>query len=318
MYLIGDVGGTKTRLTIIDKIYINSNQSYRYLKQKTKFFNTPQKYEDFLGLIFKFLKKLRKRIDKVCFGFAGNFDLDKEKLIYSPNLKDYIDRDLKKDLERILHSCQSVVLENDAALAGLGEAYYGAGKNFNVFGYITLGTGVGGVKIIKRELMQTGREQMQTKFFIDDNVFGFEPGHSFILICGINGSGHRMNGINGKDASANSVKSVLSPLYQIEVEEIIGGKSLEKIFKKKPEKIKNKKLLDDMSKILAIFLINVSIFWSVDKIILGGGLTKSLNFKKLNFYVNEFHPLPIKIKIIKSKLGEFAGLFGGLNYIKNF
>ncbi|GIW67511.1 MAG: hypothetical protein KatS3mg096_379 [Candidatus Parcubacteria bacterium] len=285
MYLLGDVGGTKTRLAIIDKIYINSKQVYRHLKQNTKIFNTPQKYEDFLELIKNYILRssasvLRSSALKICFGFAGLFDQKKEKLIYSPNLKDYVGRNLKKDLEKILHPRLSVVLENDAALAGLGEAYYGAGKNFNVFGYITLSTGVGGAKIVNKK--------------IDDNVFGFEPGHLFILI-----------------------QSKTYDVLPFEVEEIVGGKSLERIFNKKPEEIKDKKLWDDLSKILAIFLVNVSIFWSVDKIILGGGLTKSLNFKKLNFYINEFNPLPVKIKVIKSKLEEFSGLYGGLSYLRN-
>ncbi|MFN3966573.1 MAG: 4Fe-4S dicluster domain-containing protein, partial [Endomicrobiia bacterium] len=74
------------------------------------------------------------------------------------------------------------------------------------------------------------------------NTFGSEPGHSFLL----------MNN------------------FLFEVEELLGGESIRKIFGKKPEEIKNKKFWNYYHQILSIFLINVSIFWSVDKIILGG------------------------------------------------
>lgn len=325
MYLLGDIGGTKTRIAIIPKIYSDFKQTYKALKQSTKIFNTPQKYEDFLELIKNYILRssasvLRSSALKVCFGFAGNFDLNKEKLIYAPNLKDYVGRNLKKDLEKIfnkilkirrpsltlrrlsqkkpslsfskqyssfgLHEFASslrksavIFLENDAALAGLGEAYFGAGKNFKVFGYITLGTGIGGVKIVNKK--------------IDDNVFGFEPGHSLILI-------------------QNKAYNILP----FEVEELVGGKNLEKIFKKKPEEIKDKKFWDDLSKILAIFLVNVSIFWSVDKIVLGGGLIKAINFKKLEGYLKNFYPLPLKIKLIKSKVSNFSALLGCLAYLE--
>ncbi|GIW66316.1 MAG: N-acylmannosamine kinase [Candidatus Parcubacteria bacterium] len=301
MYLVGDVGGTKTRLGVIKNIQVKRNKIFN----KIYIFNTPQKYKEFLNLISQSLKQLKiSKIKKVCFGFAGNFDTKKEKLIYSPNLKDYVRRNLKRDLEKILNNSLknnsilrksefnpriSVVLENDATLAGLGEGYFGAGKNLKSFGYITLSTGIGGVKII-----QTNVEKNKKILKIDDNVFGFEPGHSFILI-----------------------QSKTYNVLPIEIEKLIGGKSLEKIFKERPEKIKDKKIWDNLNKILAIFLVNVSIFWSVDKIILGGGLVNKINFTSLSNKIIKIHPLRIRVDIIKTKLKEFAGLYGGLFLIKS-
>jgi len=61
-----------------------------------------------------------------------------------------------------------VYIENDAALAGLGEALVGAGQGFNLVVYVTVSTGIGGVKI------ETGR--------IDQNVSGFEPGQQIITL----------------------------------------------------------------------------------------------------------------------------------------
>jgi predicted NBD/HSP70 family sugar kinase len=63
-----------------------------------------------------------------------------------------------------------VYLENDAALAGLGEATVGAGRGFKIVVYVTVSTGVGGAKI------EDGQ--------IDENTMGFEPGQQIITIDG--------------------------------------------------------------------------------------------------------------------------------------
>jgi predicted NBD/HSP70 family sugar kinase len=261
MYLLGDIGGSKLRFALIK----NLNKI-----DKIEILETPKKYNNFLNLIKKFKNE---KIKLACFGFAGNFDHKKEKLIFAPNLKDYENKNLKKDLEKILE-CKAI-LENDALLAGLGEGKFGAGKKFDIFGYITLGSGIGGAKIVKNRP--------------DENVFGFEPGHSFLL-----------------------VQSKTYNVLPFEIEELIGGKNIEKIYGKKPEEIKNKKFWDDYQKILAHFLVNVSLFWSVSAIIIGGGISKSLDFKKLDYYFRKFHPLKLKIKILKSKLQEKSALYGGI------
>lgn len=272
MYLLGDIGGTKTRL-----IFCQSIKDLE--KRNLKIFATPQNYKEFLNLLTNFTKEhsqFLKKTRKVVLGFAGMFDNKKEKLIYAPNLKDFENRNLKKDLEKILNA--EVILENDAVLAGIGEAKFGAGKSFDVFGYITLSTGVGGAKIV-------GSQQFVTNI----NTFGFEPGHSFLLIND----------------------------FLFEVEELLGGENIKKVFGQRPEEIKSKKFWDQYQKILAIFLINVSIFWSVDKIILGGSLVKKLSLKMIKLYIDKFQPFPLKIQLRKSFLGDLAGIYGSLIKLKD-
>ncbi len=58
--------------------------------------------------------------------------------------------------------------ENDAALAGLGEAVKGAGQEGKIVVYVTVSSGVGGAKI------EDGR--------IDESSQGFEPGEQVIMI----------------------------------------------------------------------------------------------------------------------------------------
>lgn len=264
-YLLGDVGGTKTRIVLsknlkkLDKVFI---------------FETKKSYEDFLQVIKRFSLS---KIKKACFGFAGNFNNKKEKLIYAPNLENYQGKNLKKDLQKILRS--KVVLENDTVLAGLGEAYYGSGKKYKIFAYLTFSSGIGGVKIVN--------------YKIDKNIFGFEPGHSLFLL----------------NQGKNNV-------FFFEVEDLLGGKNLEKFLRKKPEKFKNKKFWKNLSQLFAIFLVNVSLFWSSDVIVIGGGISRRLDFKILNKYFQVFHPLGWKIKILKAKLGDLSGIYGGLVLLK--
>ncbi len=58
------------------------------------------------------------------------------------------------------------VVENDTALVGLGEAVRGAGRGQAIVVYITVSTGVGGVRVINGQ--------------IDQSRLGFEPGHQII------------------------------------------------------------------------------------------------------------------------------------------
>ena len=51
-------------------------------------------------------------------------------------------------------------------MAGLGEATLGAGKGYSIVAYLTISTGVGGVKIVDGK--------------IDKNVHGFEPGQMMV------------------------------------------------------------------------------------------------------------------------------------------
>ncbi|MCS7200784.1 MAG: ROK family protein [Patescibacteria group bacterium] len=271
MYFVADVGGTKTRLGWTRNL--NSIE-------KLELFNTPQNYFDFLDLLRSIVaKNSSKNLKGVCVGLAGVFDEQKKRLVYSPNLREYEGKNIRSDLERIFK--KRVLLENDAFLAGLGEAKFGAGKIFDFFGYLTLGSGVGGVRIIN------------SPNGFRSNIFSSEPGHSYLLI------------------SLDKTKNLL-----IEVEDLLGGKSIESIFSIEPKNINNPIFWKNYVKILSIFLINISLLWSIDKFVIGGSISKKIKIADLVEKTKNFHPWGLKLKIKRSKLDEFAGLYGGLVRIK--
>jgi len=128
---------------------------------------TPRKFDDAMALIKKAIKELAndKKIKAVSGGIAGPLDKNKTMIFNAPNLLDWKNKPLAKELQKIFKA--PVYLENDAALAGLGEAVFGAGKGKKIVAYLTISTGVGGCRIVDGK--------------IDENSQGFEPGHQIIF-----------------------------------------------------------------------------------------------------------------------------------------
>jgi glucokinase len=75
-------------------------------------------------------------------GVPGIIDKRTGMMRESPNLPGWENYPVRHEIERRLGA--TVVLENDANAAALGEAWLGAGRGAESMGMITLGTGVGG------------------------------------------------------------------------------------------------------------------------------------------------------------------------------
>lgn len=170
-----------------------------------------------------------------------------------------------------------VYLENDAAMVGLGEAAFGAGKGYRVVAYMTVSTGVGGARIVDQK--------------IDISMMGFEPGHQIII-----------------DWADN-----LKIKY---LEEYISGHSIRQRFSKEPAEIKSEKFWDDLARFLAIGLNNTIVHWSPDCVVLGGGIMENISLERvilnLRQYLKIFPEMP---EIKRAELGESGGLYGALSYL---
>jgi glucokinase len=156
MYILIDIGGTKTRVTLTE---------HREAFLPPVVFETPQDFEEWLNALKEAAKPFHngRKINGVIAGVPGTFTHEGH-IKKTPNLPLWADIPLRQKLEE-LFSC-SVILENDAALVGLGEAVYGAGKGHGIVAYVTISTGVGGVRIVDGK--------------IDHSTFGFEIGHTII------------------------------------------------------------------------------------------------------------------------------------------
>ncbi len=87
-------------------------------------------------------------------GSPGIINWDRTTVSHPPNLPGWGTVHLGEALSSRLDSPKIVLVENDANLAGLGSAHYGAGKQFDSFFMVTLGTGVGGAIIYQNRIFR--------------------------------------------------------------------------------------------------------------------------------------------------------------------
>ncbi|MDP2641881.1 MAG: ROK family protein [bacterium] len=172
--------------------------------------------------------------------------------------------------EAIVASLPEARVYNDALMAGLGEAVYGAGKDKEVVGYIGLGTGIGTARISGKKV----------------DSAGFEAGHHIL------------------DISTNE-----------SWEEKISGRVLKERHQKYPQEL-DRKVYEDYIKMIAFGVYNSILFWSPEVIVMGGALIN----EKESFEVEEIaravsnvnEALPALPPIVKSELGDNAGLYGAM------
>src|SRR5215471_13452166 len=79
-------------------------------------------------------------------GLPGIIDMETGLMRESPNLPGWADYPVRAEIEKRMGA--TVILENDANVAALGEKWLGAGRHVGDMMMITLGTGVGGGMVL--------------------------------------------------------------------------------------------------------------------------------------------------------------------------
>lgn len=127
---------------------------------------TPKRPADGIQLLIETILRMANGgpIRAVSIGIAGVLNEQHSMIVKSPHLGDWEKIPLKEKLERALNT--EVLIENDTAIVGLGEAVAGAGRGYENVVYMTISTGIGGVKIVNGEF--------------EHNKYGFEPGHQIL------------------------------------------------------------------------------------------------------------------------------------------
>ena len=152
-----DVGGTRTRVAWCEpSAGTHEDPSIEA---------TPRAYADGINFLKLEIERVAagRRIEAIVVGVPGIVDTARGLLERSPHLPGWAGANLADDLSVL---CSKVIVRNDAALVGLGEAVYGAGKGFDIVAYLTVSTGIGGARIVSGKL--------------DPAFEGFEPGFQII------------------------------------------------------------------------------------------------------------------------------------------
>ncbi|HYC79394.1 MAG TPA: ROK family protein, partial [Candidatus Binatia bacterium] len=101
--------------------------------------------------------------------------------------------------------------------------------------------------------------------------------------------------------------------------QFVTGRGIYDRYKKNPEKIKNKKVWSEVENWMGVTIVNSSIFWSPDIVVVGGavGLNKNISADRINKRIKEVFSLMPKIPLVKkAELGQLSGLYGALAMAK--
>ncbi|MDA8078852.1 MAG: ROK family protein [Nitrospiraceae bacterium] len=292
-YALGiDLGGTNLRVALVSE----EGEIIRKIKRPSS---------DIMASVEASVREaLRDDVAGIGLGVAGLTDRKTNRVHVSPNLREIEGIDIVRELQTRFNL--PVFMENDANAAALGEKIGGAGRSFDHFVMLTLGTGIGGGIIYKGKLLEVAAE------------IGHMSINSEGEKCPCGNTGCLENYASARAMTAKAV-SMLEK----------GGDSLLKdcckgsIYKVTPEDIYNaalegdtlsREILRDAGKYLGIGLANLINIMSPEAIILTGGLLGAWNI-----YVQEaikeasrraLRDLFSSVRIIPSSLGDNAGVVG--------
>ncbi len=278
MYILFDIGGTNTRVALTEDLATIID---------VKKFKTPTTFNEGVRLITEAAKALLdgKKVIALAGGMRGTLDGEKTMLVHDAggDLAKWEEAPLGEKLGKAFKA--PVYLENDAAIAGMGEATYGAGEGSEIVVYLTVSTGVGGAKI------ENGK--------IDSYRYGFEPGHQVLDVD----------------------KTILGEDEEPTLENLVSGSALTRRMGVKPYNIPQEdQIWKQLAEYLADGLRNTILYWSPDVIVLGGSMI--LGDPKIRIddirvaaadILGDVMPLP---DIVTADLGDEAGLYGAMALLK--
>lgn len=282
MYILFDIGGTKMRLAL--------SRDGKTFDEPVKI-PTPKEFEEGISEFVRIAKELSggRKIHGIAGGIAGPLNRQKTHLVKSPNLSGWVNMPLHEELLSALGA--PVVIENDSAVVGLGEAHHGAGKGNEIMVYITVSTGVGGARIVNGK--------------IDANRYGFEIGHQVI-------------DLTGEGCVTCHIPAEHGNIGHLD--EYVSGRAFEKRFGIKPYEVKEEKVWNETAKILSFGVYNSILHWSPDIVVLGGSMM--VGNPKIPTPLVEQHTheiltiFPEKPKIVEATLGDFGGIYGALELVR--
>lgn len=275
-----DIGGTHFRMGLC-------NTHGKLLKHDSIPTNTLRSASD--GLI-----ELASRLDpdhratSVVAGVPGIVDYQTSKVIYAPNLPgSFLDELTGANIGSVLGI--SALLVNDADLAAIGEAYFGAGRSSESMAYVTFSTGVGAAVINKKKLLHM-RHSMA------------ELGHSFI------------HAKRDTDPNYGTVEYLASgtALSRFAREHGVDCSNAEIMVGAQSGDTKMVTLVDEIAWNASVALANMVHLFSVETIVIGGGviLSGDYMFTLVDRYFRQLAPKYVETSLKRAALGDNVGLVG--------
>lgn len=282
--LCADIGGTSIKLGISDEVGritefkevpTESIKGGNYVMENLIVSLSEYKDYDFIGI-----------------STAGQVDRENGSIIYAnENIPGYTGMQLKKILEEKFN--KPVEVENDVNCAGLGEARFGAGKDFKNFLCLTYGTGIGGAIIL-------GQEVFRGSFGLAGE-FGHIITHPEGVGCNC---GHQ--GCYEVYASATAL---VRAAEKVDREVVNGRIFFDRIHQNDDRMVL---ILNNWAKEVAYGLASLIHIFNPEAVVLGGGILEQE--KALQGIEDQTRKLLMdsfqNVRFIKASLGNKAGLLG--------
>lgn len=318
-YIISiDMGGTKILGAIINS---KAGIVARY-KKATKSKKDNSKQTDFAQSLYSVITELlgetkipESQIKAICLGIPGSVNPISGKIGIAPNLniKNY---NIKQKLQK--YTSIPVLVENDVNLASLGIQHFGYGLDKKNLLVVFVGTGIGGGLIFNSRLYR------------GSTFFAGEIGHIEVIKSGPKCGCGRMGCFEAVASRTAIVRNIVA--------DIKAGKksSLSKMVKENlPIKskslanavINNDKLvirhLSNACETIGSVLANINNLLNLEMIVMGGGAVEALSkFMipkiKLSFVKHSLSSTAKGVRIVATKLGDDAALYGGIPLAEEF
>lgn len=241
------------------------------------------------------LIKEQSDYDAIGISTAGQVNSKEGYIIYAnQNIPNYTGTKIREELETLFHV--PVTVENDVNAAAIGEAIYGAGKDYNQFLMLTYGTGVGGATVTEKQVYYGSSYSA--------SEFGAMITHSDVRLSG----NDYFDGCYEKYASTTGLVKIAMEYDP----ELNNGR---KIF----ANLNDPKVMDIIDKWvdeIMLGLATLTHIYNPPCIILGGGIMvqplimEKIAEKKSRFIMPSF----AHVNLISAALGNSAGLLGA-NYL---
>ncbi len=270
-YILFDIGGTKTRIA-------HSEDGESLAHHKT--LATPTQPGKFIAAVADYIEEQGiAEVRAIAGGMRGVLAEDHSGIVHDHILTKWVNFNMMVALEEMFGVAP--VIQNDTAVAGLGEAIFGAGQGIDLLVYHTISTGVGGAKI------ELGH--------IDAASVGFEPGHQVLDID----------------------RTILGEDIVPTLENLVSGTAVEARMGQAPKDIPQDDVIwDELANYLAQGLRNTILYWSPEAIVLGGSMMVGdpripleTVRKEVVRVLDDVVPAPF---ITLASLGDLAGLHGSL------
>ncbi len=310
LYLGIDMGGTLIKMAVVD----GKAAIVEEISIATDMKAAPKAVIKNMADVLKNFKNYNK-IKSIGIGIAGDVDYKKGVVRFSPNLPEWKNVQLKKEMEKLTK--KTVFVDNDANTAAIGAFWLDIKTKADNVICVTLGTGVGGGIIINKKL------------FRGNSGTAGEIGHTTI-----EAEGRKCNCKNrGCAETYIGVKHIVK-----EAVDTLKNKKSKYIMKLAENNIKNitpkllsqaalkgdvvaQQIWNNAGKKLGILLANLINIFNPDNIVLCGGISNAgnliMNPAKKEIKERAFKTSAAACKIIVSKYTGRLGVAGAAMLVKN-